>query len=329
MGAMQQLTVGHVLTRSLSANTRLAYEKGWRRFVCFCEETGREAMEATGEDVAQFLVHTASQPRSRRATTGGNRPVSLGTLQISLSAINRKYKDAGRESPGHAVVVAAVVHGLTRIRGTDQRKVRAIREYEMRKMLASCDQRAQSEFFRMVAIRDAALLAIGFAGALRRSEICQLNVEDVDFIGRPDEDKGLFLTIRRSKTDQTAKGQRIAIPAGKGLNAVARLHRWLALSQATDGPLFQSLWRGGRLRGRRLHHSDIPRLVKHYVQAIGLDPAEYSGHSLRAGFVTSAAVHGARLDKIMEVTRHSSAEMVLRYIRQVEAFEDHAGAAFL
>ena len=81
--------------------------------------------------------------------------------------------------------------------------------------------------------------------------------------------------------------------------------------------------------GRCLHHSDIPRLVKHYVQAIGLDPAEYSGHSLRAGFVTSAAVHRARLDKIMEVTRHSSAEMVLRYIRQVEAFEDHAGAAFL
>lgn len=103
----------------------------------------------------------------------------------------------------------------------------------------------------------------------------------------------------------------------------------MALTGTTEGPLFQSLWRGGRLRGRRLHHSDIPRLVKHYVEAIGLDPAEYSGHSLRAGFVTSAAVHGARLDKIMEVTRHSSAEMVLRYIRQVEAFDDHAGAAFL
>ncbi len=326
---MQQLTVGSVLTRSLSANTRLTYEKGWHRFASFCEKTGRKPMEATGDDVAVFLVHTANQPRSRRATTGGSRPVSLGTLQISLSAINRKYKDAGKESPGHAAVVAAVVHGLTRIHGTGQRKVKAIREYEMRKMLACCDRRSHSEFFRVVATRDAALLAIGFAGALRRSEICQLNAEDVHFVGRPDEDNGLFLTIRRSKTDQAAKGQRIAIPAGKGLNAVARLRRWLTLAQTTEGPLFQSLWRGGRLRGRRLHHSDVPRLVKHYVQAIGLDPTEYSGHSLRAGFVTSAAVHGARLDKIMEVTRHSSAEMVLRYIRQVEAFEDHAGAAFL
>ena len=328
-GAMQQLTVGDVLTKSLSANTRLAYEKGWRRFASFCEETGRKALEATGEDVAQFLVHAASQPRSSRATTGGNRPVSLGTLQISLSAINRKYKDAGMESPGQAGVVTAVFHGLTRIRGTGQRKVKAIREYELRRMLACCDERSRNGFFRAVATRDAALLAIGFAGALRRSEICRLNVEDVSFVGSADEDNGLILTIRRSKTDQAAKGQRIAIPEGKGLRAVARLRSWLEIARTTEGPLFQSLWRGGRLRGRRLHHSDIPRLVKHYVQAIGLDPAEYSGHSLRAGFVTSAAVHGARLDKIMEVTRHSSAEMVLRYIRQVEAFEDHAGAAFL
>ena len=255
--------------------------------------------------------------------------VNWGNYHLVVIDESHNFRNAGRESPGHTVVVAAVIHGLTRIRGTGQRKVKAIREYELRKMLACCDQRSRSGFYRVVATRDAALLAIGFAGALRRSEICQLNVDDVDFLGQPGQDNGLFLTIRKSKTDQTAKGQRIAIPAGKGLNAVVRLRRWMALAETQEGPLFQSLWRGGRLRGRRLHHSDIPRLVKHYVEAIGLDPAEYSGHSLRAGFVTSAAVHGARLDKIMEVTRHSSAEMVLRYIRQVEAFDDHAGAAFL
>ena len=69
--------------------------------------------------------------------------------------------------------------------------------------------------------------------------------------------------------------------------------------------------------------------MKQYVDTIGLDPAEYSGHSLRAGFVTSAAAHHARLDKIMEVTRHKSTDMVLRYIRRADAFEDHAGADFL
>ena len=78
-----------------------------------------------------------------------------------------------------------------------------------------------------------------------------------------------------------------------------------------------------------MHHSDIARLVKHYVKAIGLDPSDYSAHSLRAGFVTSAAVHHARLDKIMEVTRHKSPAMVLKYIRDADSFKDHAGAGFL
>ena len=78
-----------------------------------------------------------------------------------------------------------------------------------------------------------------------------------------------------------------------------------------------------------MHVSDIGRLVKRYVRAIGLDPSDYSGHSLRTGFVTSAAAHGARLEKIMEITRHTSPRMVLRYVREAEAFEDHAGAAFL
>ena len=87
--------------------------------------------------------------------------------------------------------------------------------------------------------------------------------------------------------------------------------------------------RGGGLRGRPLHHTDIPRLLKHYARTIGLITGEISGHSLRAGFVTSAAVHNARLDKIMEITRHSNPETVMRYIRDVEVFRDHAGKDFL
>ncbi len=107
------------------------------------------------------------------------------------------------------------------------------------------------------------------------------------------------------------------------------MRRWLSVAGNTDGPAFQSLWRGGRPRGKALHPTEVARVVKRCVQAIGLDPADYSGHSLRAGFVTSAAAHGARLDKIMDVTRHASAGMVLRYIRLADAFEDHAGDAFL
>ena len=119
------------------------------------------------------------------------------------------------------------------------------------------------------------------------------------------------------------------MPEGRLLRPVARLRRWLGLSAIERGPLFQTMRRGGHVQGRPLHPTDVVRTVKRCVKAIGLDPADYSGHSLRAGFVTSAAAHRARLDKIMEVTRHTSPDMVLRYIRQADAFEDHAGAAFL
>ena len=156
-----------------------------------------------------------------------------------------------------------------------------------------------------------------------------MRVGDVEFLDGPGKADDMFLHVRRSKTDQFGRGQRIAIPEGAFIRPVERLRRWLALSGAGEGPLFQTLWRGGRLRGRPLHPTDIARLVKRCVSAIGLDPADYSGHSLRSGFVTSAAVHSARLDKIMEVTRHTSAGMVMRYIRQANAFEDHAGSAFL
>ena len=78
-----------------------------------------------------------------------------------------------------------------------------------------------------------------------------------------------------------------------------------------------------------MHHSDIPRIVKHYAALIGLNPKEIAGHSLRAGFVTSAAVHRARLDKIMAVTRHKNPSTVMGYIRDVDAFADHAGQSFL
>ena len=152
---------------------------------------------------------------------------------------------------------------------------------------------------------------------------------DVEFVNGAGETSGMLLHIRRSKTDQLGRGQSIAVPEGAFIRPVERLRRWLAVSGITKGPAFQTMWRGGRPRGRALHPTDIPRLVKRYVREIGLDPADYSGHSLRAGFVTSAAVHSARLDKIMEVTRHTNAEMVLRYIRQADAFRDHAGAAFL
>ena len=139
----------------------------------------------------------------------------------------------------------------------------------------------------------------------------------------------MFLTVRRSKTDQTGKGHKIAVPEGKVIRPIQRLDTWLLKSDIRRGPLFQSMKRGGHVQGKPLHHSDIPRLLKHYAAGIGLNPESVSGHSLRAGFVTSAVAHHARLDKIMEVTRHRNPASVMKYVRDANSFEDHAGEMFL
>ena len=321
----ENISVAAAMRTSLSENTRRAYRCGWQRFVAYCDEVGVDALAATPDDVANFIVRMASAPRSSRATTKKGEPLALGTIRVQLAAINRKYRDRQRVSPADGPKVRSVLRGLGRLRSDRPRRVKALRNHEIRRMVEHCDGRACQKKHRMKAVRDAAVLATGFSGALRRSEICALRFADVEFVDR----HGMVLHIRRSKTDQQGAGQTVAVPEGDRIQPVMRMRRWLDVSGIDSGPLFQTLRRGGSLQGRAMHSSDIARLVKRYAEAIGLDPAEYSGHSLRAGFVTSAAVHRARLDKIMEVTRHRSAAMVLRYIRQESAFEDHAGAAFL
>ena len=325
----EAISVKDALRTSLAENTRAAYRLGWNRFAAHCREIGQDPMAATPDDVAGFLVRMASAPRSPLATTKRGEPLSLGTIRITLAAINRKFREHDRDSPANHATVSGVLRGLGRLVNERQRRVRALREHEVAAILRYCDQIGKRAAYRLIGIRNAAVIAVGFAGALRRSEICSLRFDDVVFRGEAGEGRGMFLHIRSSKTDPLGRGQRIAIPNGSSIRPVERLRSWLTLSGIDRGPAFQTMRRGGRLQGRALSPSDVPRLVKHYVRAIGLDPTKYSSHSLRAGFVTSAAVHRARLDKIMEVTRHTNANMLLRYIRQADAFEDHAGDAFL
>ena len=245
----------------------------------------------------------------------------MGTVQLYRSAVNKQYLEAGKSSPTNHPLVRSTLQGLTRLRGAASRKVAALREYHIEAMVAACPP-------TLIGTRDAAIIAVGFAGALRRSELCNLTCDDIEFVEHPAASR-LWLTIRQSKTDQQGRGQRIAIVDGGRICPIARLKRWLERAGITSGPLFQTMRRGGHLRGKPLHHSDIPRLVKQYAARIGLNPQDVAGHSLRAGFVTSAAVHHARLDKIMAVTRHRNPATVLGYIRDADAFSDHAGQQFL
>ena len=303
------------LDAELAENTRTAYRKGWERFVEYCvAERIPDPFSASPEQVAQFFVYVATHPSPRSGVVP-----SMGTVMIYKSAVNKKYAEVGKPAPANHPVVGSTLKGLARLKGSAPRKVEALREYHIAAMLRACPDSP-------IGKRDAAMIATGFAAALRRSEICALLLDDVEFL---DDEGQMWLTIRRSKTDQQGRGQRIAVQDGEGIRPVKRLRRYLENSGITEGPLFQTMRRGGHLRGRALHHSDIPRIVKHYAALIGLNPRDIAGHSLRAGFVTSAAVHRARLDKIMAVTRHRSPATVMGYVRDVDAFADHAGQGFL
>ncbi|HYU46199.1 MAG TPA: site-specific integrase, partial [Terriglobales bacterium] len=168
--------------------------------------------------------------------------------------------------------------------------------------------------------RDRALLLIGFAGAFRRSELSRIDCESIERTAR-----GIVITIPKSKTDQEGQGRQVAIPHGRNdICPVRALDQWLELSGITQGPVFRPLARRGHVLPSQLSGDSIASIVKQRVKAIDLDPARYSGHSLRAGFVTSAATAGAPTWRIKAQTGHASDALVGRYIRLSDPFAANA-----
>ena len=175
-----------------------------------------------------------------------------------------------------------------------------------------------------VGLRDRALLLLGFASALRRSELVGLNVADLEF-----SSAGVVVTLRKSKTDQEQSGRRVAIPYGSSAATcpVRSLQAWLETARITgDGPVFRSLDRFQRVQPRRLSDRAVARIVKRRAAAVGLDPERYAGHSLRAGLATSAAAGGASERVIMAQTGHRSTDMVRRYIREGDRWKENAAS---
>ena len=174
------------------------------------------------------------------------------------------------------------------------------------------------------AVRDRALLSFGMVSCMRRSEITALDVSDI--VRAPE---GLRVTIRRSKGDQEGAGAAIAIPAGRRLKPVQHLETWLERAAVTEGPLFRRLSQcGTRVLADRMSDRSVAEIVKARAKAAGLDPAVFAGHSLRAGFLTSAARAGATIWKMQEQSRHKSLNVLSGYVRSAKLFEDHAGKDF-
>ena len=312
LGLEQSCLMEAIRKAARSENTRIAYEKGWNCFSAWCQSVDLAPQEAQAVDIVRFLVAMAHEGSS------SGKPLALNTLRLYRSGINDHLRRACTRSPGSDRIVDEALKGLARLLGDTPRRVKALREHQISAMLKSCSDGLHG-------LRDAAVLSLGFAAALRRSELCRLTMGDIVCKGAD----GIVLHLRKSKTDPQGTGQTVAVIQGNSIKPIAHVERWLRAANIGEGYLFQTLRRGGIASGRPLDSGDVARIVKRHARLIGLDPREYSGHSLRAGFVTCAAAYHARIDKIMEVTRHKSAQTVLKYIRDEESFVDHAGTSFL
>jgi site-specific recombinase XerD len=288
-----------------AAATRTAYAADWRDFALWCAARGATPLPAHVGIVAAYISNLASS--GRKASTIGRRAAAIG----------HRHKLAGHEPPTGQEGVRAMLRGIRRTIGAARAGKAPATADILTAMLRLCPP-------TLAGSRDRALLALGFAGAFRRSELVALEVADLT--EAPD---GLRVLIRRSKGDQEGEGAEIAIPRGYRLRPVEAVQAWLAAAEISDGPLFRPVLKGGRIQREPLSAFSAAQIVKRYAERAGLDPAAYAGHSLRSGFLTSAAESGASILKMIEVSRHKSIDVLRGYVRRADLFREHAGAAFL
>ena len=292
-------------SNSRAASTRAAYARDWRIFERWCVEHDLCPMPASPAAVAAFLADQVAH---------GMKPSTLGRR---LAALKHAHKAAGEESPTDDERVKAVLNGARRTLGVAPRKLAAATSEKTIGMATLVRP-------GLAGLRDRAILLLAFSLAARRSELVALDVEDIE-----ECPEGLRVRNRKSKTDQEGVGATVAVCRGSIACPVTALKDYLEAAGVTSGPVFRRIRRGNHLTDQRLTAQTICRLVKDHAAKLGLDPKQYGAHSMRAGFLTSAAAKGANLFKMMDVSRHKSVDTLRDYVRSADAFRDHAGANLL
>ena len=286
--------------RSKSKNTKRAYKNAWNDFSYFCANIARiQALPASPQTVADYLQYLAD---------GASK---ISTINQRVAAIAFFHRTAGKPDPTIHPLVTTLMQGIRRER-VDER-AESVRQVE---------PLARDELFHIcIALpddlrgkRDKALLLLGFAIARRESELAALNVRDIAF-----SERGMTVSIRKSKTDQFGEGRKKIIEhlaeGSEFICPVCALRAWLEAAEIPGGAIFRKVDRWGKVWEKRINARTVAYIVKRNIAAIGRDPKEFAGHSLRAGFVTQAAEDGVPIHEIQEVTDHKSGDMVRRYIR--------------
>jgi site-specific recombinase XerD len=286
---------------SIARSTRRAYDADCRHFRGWCNAHSVMPLPALPATVALYLTELAKMYK-------------VATIARRIAAIGREHRKAGLSTPFKHPRVLEVWEGIRRQLGVGQGRKDAILTADLRRMLEPLTATT-------VDVRDRALLLLGFAGAFRRSELVSFNVDDVRGVAN-----GLEVTLHRSKTDQEGEGRLIGVPYGSNpvTCPVRAMRAWLERSDILDGPLFRAVNRSGNVGPTRLTAATVALIVKRRAQRIGLDPARFAGHSLRAGFATSAALAGVDALEISRQTGHKSLSMVQRYTRPATIWQMNA-----
>jgi len=292
------------LQKSKADNTLRAYESDWLDFYDWCAHAKLQALPAEPETIVNYINDLADNAKAN-------------TVSRRLSAISENHKAASYldNNPCRSGLVRNALDAIKREKGTMQRGKSPVLMEDLQNMVVFFDTTD------IAGIRDKALLLTGFMGAFRRSELVGIDIEDLTFTN-----EGVIILLAKSKGDQEGQGQYVAIPYSTSptLCAVASLKCWLEFSQLQSGPLFRPLTKNKQLRNQRLTNQSVALIVKKYIGLAGLNAADFSGHSLRRGFATSAAQHDVDERSIMQQTRHKSEKMVRRYIEQGNMFKNNA-----
>jgi site-specific recombinase XerD len=285
---------------ALAKNTRKTYASAWRKFVAWCDERQFDPYGPRGQ-VAIYLAWLADEG------------AKVSTVSIALCAVSKAFEVKGLPSPREDRAVRLVYQGVRRRVGIAPEQVEAILPQHLRSMVECLPEPVERE--RLRTLRNRAILTLGWVGGMRRSEIVALDVADVKEVP-----EGLALTIRRSKTDQEGKGRTIAIPYGAWLQTcpVRNLRAWQEAAGVAEGSLFRTVTPDGMgVRPWALTDRQLANMVKQAAKRANVE-GRFSGHSLRAGLVTSAVRAGKQIKSIQAVTGHKTLSEVERYTRDAD-----------
>ena len=303
--ALQEETLIN-LKNSKALNTVRAYKSDFKDFGLFCVQNGFKNLPSDPKIVSLYLTFLSTKD------------LKLSTIKRRLVSIAVIHRMKGHYLDTKHPIITENIMGIKRRKGMIQKGKKPILINDLKRLINVINEQKIEEIKKL---RDKCILLIGFCGGFRRNEIVSLDKSDIEFVF-----EGVKITVKKSKTDQFGEGLTKALPyfEDRLYCPVVTLQKWINISKINKGALFRSISKGSKLSNKRLSDQTVALIIKQYLNIAGIDSSNYSGHSLRSGFATSAAESGAEERSIMAMTGHKTTQMVRRYITEANLFKNNA-----